>query len=205
MNDLLDLYAKPYNEKEPIICVDEKSFQLLEDVRDPLPLKPGFGIRVDNHYKRKGTENVFVGVEPKGGNRVVNVTKRRTKQDYALYIYELMTKHYSEAEKVHVVADNLNTHPLKCLKEELGENCPIFERLIIHFTPVHASWLNQAELEIGVMERQCLNKRRFPDEETLREEVRAWADERNAQKIGINWTFTKRQAEVKFKIKSKPN
>src|SRR4030042_789953 len=151
MNDLLDLYARPYNEKEPTVCVDEKS-----------------------------------------------------KQDYATYLLELITKHYSEAEKVHLVADNLNTHSPKCLKEILGDNCPIFKKLIFHFTPVHASWLNQAELEIGVMERQCL-KGRIPDEETLRMKVQTWEDNRNAQKIGINWKFTIKQAEVKFKLKSNPN
>lgn len=205
MIDLLDLYGLPYDENEPVVCVDEKSKQLLDHVRAPLPLKAGFGIRVDHHYRRKGTRNLFVGIEPKGKKRVVKVTERRTKKDYARYIFELMTEHYPDAEKVHVVADNLNTHPLKCLKEELGEDCPIFKRLVLHFTPVHASWLNQAELEIGVLERQCLNGRRFPDEETLREEVQAWARERNAQEIGINWTFTKKQAEVKFKIKNTQN
>lgn len=205
MNELLDLYALPYNESEPVVCVDEKSFQLLDDIRDPIPLKPGHGIRVDYQYKRKGTTNIFMGVEPKGGKRIATVSTRKTKQDYANYLYDLMMNHYLDAEKVHVVADNLNTHPLKCLKEMLGKKCPIFDRLILHFTPVHASWLNQAELEIGVLERQCLNGQRFPNEETVRKEVQAWQNERNSQKIGINWTFTKKQAEIKFKIKNIPN
>jgi len=205
MNDLLELYARPYDEKEPVVCVDEKSLQLLEDVRKILPLKPSFGIRVDYHYKRKGTTNIFVGIEPKGKKRVLKVSTRKTKRDYANYILELLTIHYPKAEKVHIVSDNLNTHPLKCLKEILGENNSIFKRLVLHFTPFHASWLNQAELEIGALQSQCLNGRRFPDEETLREEVQAWVKERNRQKIGINWTFTRKQAEVKFKIKSKPN
>ena len=205
MNELLDLYALPYNEKEPIVCVDEKSLQLLDDVRNPIPLKSGHGIRVDYQYKRKGTTNIFMGVEPKGGKRIATVSTRKTKQDYANYIYDLVINHYPDAEKVHVVSDNLNTHPLKCLKEMLGEKCPIFDRLVLHFTPVHASWLNQAELEIGVLERQCLKGRRFSDEETLRKEVQAWENERNSQKIGINWIFTKKQAEVKFKIKNIPN
>jgi len=205
MNEVLDLYALPYDEKEPVVCVDEKSLQLLDDVRKSLPLKPGFGIRVDYHYKRKGTTNIFVGVEPKGKTRFLKVSTRKTKQEYAQYVLELMTEHYSEAKKVHLVADNLNTHPLKCLKEMLGADNPIFKRLVLHFTPVHASWLNQAELEIGALESQCLNGRRFPDEETLREEVQAWVHERNREKIGINWKFSRKQAEVKFKIKSKPN
>ncbi len=205
MNELLDLYALPYNKKEPVICVDEKNLQLLDNVRKPLPLKPGFGIRVDYHYKRKGSTNIFVGLEPKGKTRFLKVSTRKTKRDYAQYILELMTDHYPKAKKVHLVADNLNTHPLKCLKEMLGEKHPIFKRLVLHFTPVHASWLNQAELEIGALESQCLNGRRFPDEEILQEEVQAWVHERNKQKIGINWKFTRKQAEVKFKIKSKPN
>lgn len=205
MNNILDLYALPYNEKEPVVCVDEKSLQLLDNIRPPIPLKPGFGIRVDYHYKRKGTTNIFVGVEPKGKKRFLKVSTRKTKRDYADYVLELMTKHYPKAEKVHLVADNLNTHPLKCLKEMLGKNHPIFKRLALHFTPVHASWLNQAELEIGALETQCLNGRRFPDEEILQEEVQAWVVERDRQKIGINWTFTRKQAEVKFKIKNRPN
>ena len=205
MNNVLDLYALPYNVEEPVVCVDEKSLQLLDNVRPSIPLKPGFGIRVDYHYKRKGTTNIFVGVEPKGKNRFLKVSTRKTKRDYANYVLELMTKHYPKAKKVHLVADNLNTHPLKCLKEMLGKKHPIFKRLVLHFTPVHASWLNQAELEIGALETQCLNGRRFPNEEDLREEVQAWVVERNRQKIGINWTFTRKKAEVKFKIKSKPN
>lgn len=205
MNELLNLYALPYDEKEPVVCVDEKSLQLLEDLRNPLPLKPGHGIRMDYQYKRKGTTNIFVGIEPKGKKRVLEVSTRKTKRDYARYIFKLLTVHYPKAEKVHVVADNLNTHFLKCLKEMLGADNPIFERLVLHFTPFHASWLNQAELEIGVLERQCLNGCRFPDEESLREAVQAWANERNKQNIGINWTFTKEQAEVKFKLKSIPN
>jgi len=103
------------------------------------------------------------------------------------------------------VADNLNTHPLKCLKEMLGKKHPIFKRFVLHFTPFHVNWLNQAELEIGALETQCLNGRRFPDEGILREEVQAWVVERNRQKIGINWTFTRKKAEVKFKIENKPN
>ncbi len=205
MNEVLDLYALPYDEKEPVVCVDEKSLQLLDDVRKSLPLKPGFGIRVDYQYKRKGTTNIFVGVEPKGKKRVLKVSTRKTKRDYANYILELLTIHYPKAKKVHLVADNLNTHPLKCLKEMLSENHSIFKRLVLHFTPIHASWLNQAELEIGALESQCLNGRRFPNEETLRIEVQAWVHERNRQKIGLNWKFTRKQAEVKFKIKSKPN
>lgn len=205
MNDLLGLYAKPYNEKEPVICVDEKSLQLLDHVRSPLPLKPRSGIRIDYHYKRCGTRNIFVCIEPKGGKRIIRVSKRRTKLDYARFIYDLITQNYPEAEKIHLVADNLNTHPLKCLKEMLGEDCPIFNQLVLHFTPCHASWLDQAELEIGVLERQCLKNQRFCDEEILRSEVQAWAKERNAQKIGIKWTFTIRQAEIKFKIKNIQN
>lgn len=205
MNEILDLYALPYDEKEPVVCVDEKSLQLLDDLRPPIPLKPNFGIRMDYQYKRKGTTNIFVGIEPKGKKRFLKVSTRKTKRDYAGYVLDLMIKQYPKARKVHLVADNLNTHPLKCLKEMLGEKHPIFKRLMLHFTPFHASWLNQAELEIGVLESQCLKKRRFPDEDLLREEVQAWVEERNRQKIGINWKFTKKQAEVKFKIKNEPN
>ena len=205
MNEILDLYCLPYNEKEPVVCVDEKNLQLLEDMRAPIPLKPRFGIRMDYQYKRKGTTNIFVGVEPKGKKRFLKVSTRKTKRDYADYVLDLMTKVYPKAYKVHLVADNLNTHPLKCLKEMLGEKHSIFKRLVLHFTPKHASWLNQAELEISVLESQCLNRRRFPDEETLREEIYAWTEERNRQEIGINWTFTRKEARVKFKLDDAPN
>ena len=199
MNDLLDLYTKPYDPEEPVICLDEKSKQLIEDVRPSLPVAPRQGQRVDSHYKRHGTQNIFVAVEPKAGRRITRVTQRRKRQDYATFLTEVLAR-YPDARKVHVVHDNLNIHSPEKLPEFFIQTPELLEKAVFHPTPVHASWLNQAEIEIGVMDRQCLN-RRIPDEGTLRREVDAWTDERNKRGVKIRWTFTREKAEVKFKVK----
>lgn len=151
MNDVLELYERPYDPSEPVVGVDEKGKQLLEDLRPPLPLAPRYGHRYDSEYKRHGTRNLFVGVEPKAGWRYVVITKRKTKKDFADYLAGLVAC-YPDAVKVHVILDNYKTHSLKNLQAELGAGHPIFAKLVLHNTPVHGSWLNVAESEIGVLE-----------------------------------------------------
>ncbi len=199
MNDLLDLYAKPYDPEEPVVCVDEKSKQLIEDVRPSLPVAPGQGQRVDYHYKRHGTQNIFVAVEPKAGQRITQVTQRRKRQDYAPFLAEVLAQ-YPDATKVHIVHDNLNIHSPVKLPAFFMQTPALLKKAVFHPTPVHASWLNQAEIEIGAMDRQCLD-RRIPDKVTLRREVDAWTEERNQRGVKIRWTFTREKAEVKFKLK----
>ncbi len=206
MNIILDLYERPYNPDEPVIGLDEKSFQLLEHKREPIHLTPGYGIREDSEYVRKGTCNLFVAVEPKGKKRYVKVTKRRTKKDFAIYVKELIEMEYFQAKKVHLIVDNLNTHFEKSFHETFGckEASKILEKAVFHYTPKHASWLNVAEIEIGVLEGQCLN-RRIPDEESLKKEIDTWVTERNMNKRGIKWGFTKEKAAKKFKLSTQQN
>ena len=199
MNDLLDLYAKPHDPEEPVVCLDEKSKQLIADVRPSLPVAPGQGQRVDCHYKRHGTQNIFVAVEPKAGRRTTRVTQRRQRQDYAQFLTEVLAQ-YPDATKVHIIHDNLNIHAPEKLPAFFLQTPALLAKAVFHPTPVHASWLNQAELEIGAMDRQCLD-RRIPDAVTLRREVDAWTAERNQRGVQIRWTFTREKAEVKFKLK----
>jgi hypothetical protein len=198
MNDVLDLYARPYNALEPVICIDEKTKQLLEDIRPSLSPTPGHVNRIDYHYRRKGTANIFLSVEPKGGTRVTRVTARKKQPDFAqFFVYAL--EQYPKAIKVHVVMDNYSTHLEKCLKKYLGETHPVFDKVVFHFTPTRGSWLNQAEIEIGVMGAQCLD-RRIASLEILDREVSAWEIERNDLRATITWKFTKEDAKRVFKI-----
>jgi len=197
MYALLDLYALAWNPAEPVVCVDEKHKQILAHVRDPLPLGPnGHGIREDDHYKRKGSANIFVAVNPLEGWRLAQVTDHRKKADYAAFLQQVVA-HYPNAKKIHIVADNLNTHSLKALHSVLDPDDPLFNRVELHFTPTHASWLNQAEVEIGVMDQQCTG-RRFQDRQELEAEVAAWLSERNRQQARIQWGYTRAKAEAKF-------
>ncbi|ODU41879.1 MAG: transposase, partial [Thiobacillus sp. SCN 63-374] len=168
MYDLLDLYARPHQKGEPVVCLDEKSKQLLKDSRTPLPIRPGTPIRQDYEYVRAGTCNLFVAVEPKGGRRTVLVTDRRTKPDFVAFVRYLLEQVYAKARRVHLVMDNLNTHFRKCFEEVLGvkEAKALLRRAVFHYTPKHASWLNMAEIEIGILDRQCLN-RRLPNRAAL--------------------------------------
>lgn len=199
MHALLDLYAKDYNAEEPVICLDEKSKQLLGEKRSPLELKPGSPAKEDYEYTRKGTRNLFVAVEPKGKRREVSVTARRTKKDFVQFVVHLVQGVYAAARKVHLVVDNLNTHFASSFVEVLGaeEAARVLARLEFHYTPKHASWLNMAEVEIGVMEKQC-TKRRIPTEALLQSEVAAWQHKRNVEQRGINWTFTREKADAKL-------
>ena len=196
MYDVLELYARPYRAQEPVICIDEKSKQLIRESRAPLPMKPGAGAKYDYEYVREGTCNVFVAVEPKGGRRVLEVTQRRTTSEFVGFVRQLLEHPYGSARKVHLVLDNLNTHFRSCFDDVLGRSAAraLLRRVQFHYTPKHASWLNMAESEISILERQCLG-RRLMDRDTARREVNAWQRRRNAERRRIDWTFTRRDAD----------
>jgi len=198
MENLIELYLKPLDPTEPVICLDEKSKQLLADNHHGMSMKPGKTAVRDYEYVRKGTVNIFVGVEPKGGRHYTEVTKRRTRQDYAKFIRSLI-EHYPEANHIHIVQDNLNTHSEASLIATFGKRKTkkIMKKVKFHFTPKHASWLNMAEIEIGVLERQCL-KRRIPRMGMLIGEVKAWEKQQNQAKRLINWKFDKEKAQKIF-------
>ena len=200
MEDVLDVYCRPYDPLRPVVCLDESPKQLLAHVRPPLPVEPGKPQRIDDHYRRNGTRNVFIACEPLRGWREIKVTQRRTKQDWAHFVRELVNVHYPDANRVVLVMDNLNTHRPSSLYEafEPAEAKRIWDRLEIHYTPKHGSWLNMAECELSVLSRQCTN-RRIPDEQTLVDEVTAWRDERNADTARIDWRFTTADARIKLK------
>ena len=201
MEEVLDLYEKPYDAKEPVLCIDEKSKQLIEETRETRHTKAGKTRRKDYEYKRNGTRNIFVTVEPKGGHREATVTKRRTKQDFAKEVKRLINlPRYKDADIIHFVLDNLNTHFEKSFLETFGkeETRAIMSRIRFHYTPKHASWLDMAEIEIGILDRQCI-RGRIPTEEALKEKIRVWKKERNRQKKRITWGFTVKDAREKFK------
>ena len=200
MEDLLDLYAEPLSAARPVVCMDEASKQLIGEVRCPLPSAPGRPKRVDYEYRRNGTVAIFVFVQPRGGWRMVRVTDRRTKIDWALMVRELLDVHFPDAEVVRLVMDNLNTHTVGSLYEafDASEARRLAKRLEIHYTPKHASWLNIAENEIGVLSKQCLD-RRIEDPDELGREIAAWEHGRNGNGIEINWKFTIDMARVKLR------
>ncbi len=200
MEHILELYQKPYDPRRPLVCFDEKSMQLLAHITDPLVLKSGQAARQDYEYKRNGTRNLFLLVEPKAGTRHVLVTNRRTKRDFAFVMRYLVDVLYPEAECIDVVMDNLNTHHYHSLVEFFGkqEADRIWRRLQIHYTPAHASWLNMAEIELSILSKQCLS-RRIPTEWTLITEIVAWEETRNQRKAKIRWNFTVNDARQVFK------
>jgi len=199
MYDLLELYARPYDAREPVICLDEKSKQLLRETRRPLPAKPGTVAKQDYEYERAGTCNIFVAVEPRGQRRIAKVTARRTKVDFVGFVCRMLSHGYSRVRKVHLVLDNLNTHMRESFEEVLGVKtaAALLRRIEFHYTPCHASWLNMAEIEIGILQRQCL-RRCAAEQTTLATEVAAWQRRRNAARCGIEWTFTRRDADRKL-------
>lgn len=199
MYDLLDLYARPFRSREPVVCLDEKSKQLLKDSRPPLPTRPGMPLRQDYEYVRGGTCNLFVAVEPKGGRRTVQITEHRAKTDFVAFVQYLLERVYATARRIHLVLDNLNTHFRKCFEEVLGVSVAhkLLHRVVFHYTPKHASWLNMAEIEIGILDRQCLD-RRLPDRATLTNEVNAWQRRRNDECRRIAWTFSRQDADRKM-------
>lgn len=201
MLDVLEVYERPYDPKRPVVCLDEKSFQLLTSKRKALGLGPGKALRVDYEYVRHGTVNAFVAVEPLGKTRHVRVTARRTARDFAAFVYFIVMVKYATADKVVLVTDNLNTHFAKSLVETYGQTKAdqIMERIEWHYTPCHGSWLNMAEIEINVLSRQCL-RQRFEDRATATKHIRAWQLRRNLAGKGIEWTFTRAKAREKFKL-----
>lgn len=199
MYDLLDLYGRPFRSTEPVVCLDEKSKQLLKDSRHPLPIKPGTPVRLDYEYVRGGTCNLFVAVEPKGGQRTVQITDHRAKTDFVAFVQYLLEQVYATARRIHLVLDNLNTHFRKSFEEVLGVQAAtkLLRRVVFHYTPKHASWLNMAEIEIGILDRQCLD-RRLPDRDSLAREVEAWQRRRNDERRCIEWTFSRQDADLKM-------
>jgi len=200
MEDTLDVYRRPYDPRFPQVCLDETSKQLLADVRKPLPMKPGQVEREDYEYEREGVRNLFLWCEPLGNRRHVEVTERRTKADWARVVKDLVDVQYPAAERVVLVMDNLNTHTLGSLYEAFApaEAKRIADKLEVHYTPKHGSWLNIAEIELSALSRQCLD-RRIPDQETLTTEVAAWERERNTARVTVQWHFTTNDARVRLK------
>jgi hypothetical protein len=200
MEDVLDLYAEPYDPKRPVVCFDETSTQLLAETRAPMPPRPGRPQRQDYEYRREGTRNLFLACEPLAGWRQVAVTQRRTMRDFAHQMRWLVDEAYPEVPVVRVVLDNLNTHRTASLYETFPavEARRIAKRLEFHYTPKHGSWLNMAEIELGVLTRQCLD-RRIPDQKTLQQETQAWQGPRNRNTIRVDWRFTTKDARIKLK------
>lgn len=196
----MSLYRQPYNPKQPVVCFDEKSIQLLAHIRQAISMKPGQATRQDYEYKRNGTRNLFLFVEPKAGKRSVLVTRQRKKEQFAHAMRYLVDILYPDAERIHVVMDNLNTHHYHSLVEFFGktEADRIWNRICIHFTPAHGSWLNMAEIELSIMSRQCL-QRRLPDEWTLQMQLLAWEQYSNEAERKIHWSFTVDDARRVFK------
>jgi hypothetical protein len=199
MEDVLDLYAEPYDAKRPKVNFDESSKQLIEEVRRPLPAKPGEVERVDYEYQRNGTRNLFMMCEPQAAWRHIEVTEHRTMKDFAHQMKWLVDEKYPEAEVIRIVMDNLNTHKPASLYETFApeEARRILKQLEFHYTPKHGSWLNMAEIELSVLSRQCLDDR-IPDEATLKREIKAYEDRRNEAKATINWQFTSGDARLKL-------
>ena len=204
MEDVLEVYERPLSAEEPVVCVDEKPATLHKDVRDPIPMKPGSVAKRDSEYERCGTANVFCGIEPKAGVHFTKVTPNRSSPEFADFI-ESIANGYPKAQTIHLVMDNLSSHTHKALVDRFGkeEGRALWDRFTVHYTPVHGSWLDQAELEIGLFAKQCLGKRRIGDLRTLRAEARAWNRRTNRKRVTINWTFDRKKARKQFKYKYK--
>ena len=198
MEDVLDQYEKPLDPAEPVICLDEQPHQLLDDVRPSQSAAPGKVAKQDYEYRRCGTCSVFLAVEPKAGKRFVHARRQRTRTDFARFVRDV-AKRYPHARSIHLVLDNLNTHNPTSLIETFGEKPAqkLLKRIVWHYTPKHASWLNMAEIELSVLTKQCLD-RRIPTLEDVQRHVAAWSRERNRQKINIEWTFKRTDARRAF-------
>ena len=199
MEDVLELYSESFDPSCPVVCFDERPVQLLGEVRQPLPPQPGQPQRIDYEYRRNGTCNLFTYFQPLAGWRHVEVTDRRTKQDFAYCMKSLVDVHFPLAESIRVVIDNLNIHTPAALYEtfEAKEARRILKNLEFHYTPKHGSWLNQVEIELSVLSRQCL-ERRIPDQETLKQEITAWEESRNQARATVAWRFTTTDARAKL-------
>ena len=200
MEDILEVYARPYDPDFPVVCMDESSIQLIGEVQDPIPAAPGHPELMDDEYVRNGVASIFLEVEPLGGKRQVKITERRTRIDWANFIKEMLEERYPDATKVVLVMDNLNTHNAASLYTAFspGEARRLVERLETHYTPKHGSWLNIAEIELSVLKRQCLAGR-IADIGKLRNEVDAWNTDRNNKHSDIDWQFRTKDARVKLK------
>ena len=202
MEDVLEVYERPYNPEEPVVCLDEKSVTLHADVRPASPAVPCREARRDNEYERCGTANVFCAVEPKAGRHFTFPTPDRSGFEFARIAVSLALE-YPAAKTIHLVADNLNIHRRKALSDVFGAEMAteVWSRFTVHYTPTHGSWLNQAEIEIGIFCRQCLGKRRIPNLKTLRQQARAWNRRMNRNHVTINWKFDRKAARRKFRYK----
>jgi hypothetical protein len=199
MEAILDLYAERYNALRPVICFDEMPYQLVAEKRLPLPLQPGKPVRYDYEYRRMGKCNLFMFFQPQAGWRHVQVTERRTKQDFAHCMKDLVDVHFPEAQVIRVILDNLNTHTPGALYETFApeEARRILRKLEFHYTPAHASWLNMVEIEFSVLDRQCLD-RRLPTITLVCSEIAVWEDRRNQQQAMVDWQFTNTKARTKL-------
>ena len=199
MEDVLDVYHRPHDPARPVVCLDETSRQLLAETRPPLPPAPGRPAREDAEYARRGSANLFLWVAPHEGRRGVAVTAQRTRADWALAVRELVDVGFPGAERIALVLDNLNTHTPAALYHAFppAEARRLLAKLELHYTPLHGSWLNIAELELSALQRQCLD-RRIPDAAALAAEVAAWAAERNAAQVGVAWHLTTAEARTKL-------
>jgi DDE superfamily endonuclease len=199
MEDVLEVYTRPYDPQRPQVCMDESPKQLVGETRTPLPAEPGQPARYDYEYVRNGSANLFMFFEPLAGRRIVKATERRTRCDWAEAVRQLVDEQYPEAEKVVLVHDNLNTHTLGSLYEAFppAEAARMASKLEIHYTPKHGSWLNMAEIELSILARQCLDQR-IPDLEKLRREVAAWEGDRNEGHVAMHWRFTTADARIRL-------
>jgi hypothetical protein len=203
MEDVLAVYEKPYNAAEPVVCIDEKPVTLHAEVRPPIPMAPGKIAKRDNEYERCGTANVFCAVEPKAGRHFTLPTPNRSAPEFAQALGRIVDQ-YPFARTIHLVMDNLNIHCRKTLTDYFGqqEGGYLWDRLTVHYTPTHGSWLNQAEIEISLFARQCLGRRRIPSLAVLERESRAWNRRANRDRVKINWQFTRKKARAKFRYDS---
>jgi hypothetical protein len=199
MEDVLDIYEMPYDPQKPVVCVDEKPVVLHGEKKEPIPMQQGQAKRVDYEYVRNGSANVFAAVEPLTGTYINRVTKRRTADEFAKFLDSVERK-FSDADKIILIMDNLSTHKEKSLTKYYGEEegRKLWDRFEVHYTPKHGSWLNQAEIAIGMYQRQCLGGTRVPDINLLRKKTNAWNRIINRKKVTINWKFTKLDAREKF-------
>jgi hypothetical protein len=204
MEDVLETYEKPYDPEQPVVCLDEKPVTLHADVRPASSAKPGREARRDNEYERCGTANVFCGVEPKAGRHFTFPTPDRSGFEFAQVAVSLALA-YPAATTIHLVMDNLSSHSRKSLTDVYGAEMgtEVWNRFTVHYTPTHGSWLNQAEIEIGIFSRQCLGKRRISDLKTLRREAKAWNRRMNCDRVKIAWKFDRKAARCKFGYKRK--
>ena len=200
MEDILEVYARPYNQKFPVVCMDESSVQMIGEVHEPIPAAPGHPVLMDDEYVRNGVASIFIEVEPLGGKRKVKIAEPRTRIDWAHFVKEMLEERYADAEKVVLVMDNLNPHNTASLYTAFPPEKArsLAGRLEIHYTPKHGSWLNIAEIELSVLKRQCLAGR-MDCIEKMRRKVAAWNSERNHRQTKVDWQFRTKEARIKLK------